>query len=376
MMKKAVIVLPTYNEKENIEDVITLILAEQRKLADWELYVLVSDSNSPDSTGQEVKRLIRTNRHLELLNVKTRGIGVGLVNGYRFAFTKMAAEVVIQMDADLQHDPKEIPNFLSEIDKGFNFVQGSRFIRGGKNDLEWYRRFFSWSANWVSRVLLGVYRVHEFTTSYRAFTKDLFFKVNLEEIPWQGNSFVFQPAFLYGVFKAGAKIKEIPIVFIDRSRGLSKMQIVNYIKDLLWFCIKARLKNSKTFIKFGCVGTVGFIINTVGLEILVYLGIHPAIAAAVGGEGAIISNFLLNNFWTFKHRKLDSKNLIPKFLHFNLTSFGALLIQSLTIWFGTSFFGFGSYRIFYISGIGIALFWNYLMYSKVIWSKKQPSISS
>lgn len=375
-MKKAVVVLPTYNEKENIEDVITLILAQQRKTVDWELFVLVSDSSSPDGTGEEVIRLKKTNCQLELLNVKERGIGVGLVKGYQFAFTKMVADVVIQMDADLQHDPKEIANFLTEIDKGYNFVQGSRFIKGGKNDLEWYRRFFSWSANWVSRVLLGAYKVREFTTSYRAFTKDLFFKVNLEEIPWRGNSFVFQPAFLYGVFKAGAKIKEIPIVFVDRTRGLSKMQIFNYIKDLLLFCIKARLKDSKTVFKFACVGTIGFAINTFGLELFVYLGLHPALSAAFGAEGAIVSNFLLNNFWTFKHRKVDTKNLIPKFFQFNLTSFGALVIQSITILIGTSIFGFRTYRIFYILGIGIALFWNYLMYSKVVWSKKQLSVSS
>ncbi|MBI3385187.1 glycosyltransferase, partial [Candidatus Gottesmanbacteria bacterium] len=315
-MKKAVIVLPTYNEKENIEDIITLILAQQRKIADWELFVLVSDSSSPDGTGEEVRRLKRTNHHLELLNVKERGIGVGLVKGYQFAFTKMAAEVVIQMDADLQHDPKEIVNFLIQIDKGYNFIQGSRFIKGGKNDLEWYRRFFSWSANWVSRLLLGAYKVHEFTTSYRAFTKDLFSKVNLEEIPWRGNSFVFQPAFLYGVFKADAKIKEIPIVFVDRTRGLSKMQIFNYIKDLLLFCVKARLRDSKTIIKFAAVGTIGFIVNTIGLELFVNLGLHPAISAALGGEVAIISNFLLNNFWTFKHRKIETKNLVPKFFQF------------------------------------------------------------
>lgn len=369
-MKKVVVVLPTYNERENIEDIIDLVLIQQKKVKNWELYVLVSDSDSPDGTGDVVRELKRTDNHIELLNVKERGIGVGLLKGYQHAYEKMHADAIIQMDADLQHDAKEIPNFLLQIDEGYNFVQGSRFIPGGKNELEWYRKFFSWSANWVSRILLGVYRVHEFTTSYRAFTAELFAKIKIDDIPWRGKSFVFQPAFLYAVHRAGAKIKEIPIVFVDRTRGLSKMEILKYIKDLLFFGIRMRIIDSKVPIKFAIVGTIGFIINTIGLEFFVFNNFHPAAASALGAEAAIISNFLLNNFWTFKHNKITGFKIFYKFLQFNLTSLGAILIQSITVWFGTYLFGLNSYRLFYIIGIGIALFWNYLMYSRVIWTKK------
>jgi dolichol-phosphate mannosyltransferase len=374
-MKKAVVVLPTYNEKENIEDIIDLVLVQQKKIKNWDLYVLVSDSDSPDGTGNVVKELSKADTHIDLLNVKERGIGVGLLKGYQYACDEMGADAIIQMDADLQHDAKEIPNFLAQIDAGFNFVQGSRFIPGGKNELEWYRKFFSWSANWVSRILLGILKVHEFTTSYRAFTSELFSRINIDNIPWKGKSFVFQPAFLYAVYKAGAKIKEIPIVFVDRTRGLSKMQIVKYIIDLLFFCIRVRIFDSKVVIKFAVVGTIGFIINTTGLEFFVALNIHPAISAGLGAEMAIISNFLLNNFWTFKHRKIQNNKLIYKFFQFNMTSFGAVTIQSMSVWTGTIIFGLNTYRIFYIIGIAIGLFWNYLMYSRVIWSKK-PLIAS
>ena len=355
---------------------IVLVLAQQEKIKNWELFVLVSDSDSPDGTGKVVLNQMKTNKHVDLLNVKERGIGVGLLKGYQYAISQMKADAVIQMDADMQHDPKEIPNFLRHIDQGYNFVQGSRFIKGGKNELEWYRKFFSWSANWVSRILLGIYRVHEFTTSYRAFTKELFMKLNVDEIPWKGKSFVFQPAFLYAVFKVGANIKEIPIVFVDRSRGLSKMQILSYIKDLLFFGIKCRIKDSKQFIKFGIVGSIGFIINTIGLELFVFLKLNPALAGVIGAECAIISNFILNNTWTFKTRRVSKTHVPMKFIQFNLTSAGAIIIQGLSIWFGTMFFGHNSYRIFYLLGVGIGLFWNYFMYSHVIWSKKQPVLAS
>lgn len=369
-MKKAVVVLPTYNEEENIEDIIELVLIQQKKIKDCDLFVLVSDSDSTDATGKIVRQLQKSNNHIEYLNVQERGIGVGLLKGYEYACRQMHTDAVIQMDADMQHDAKEIPNFLRELDAGFNFVQGSRFIPGGKNELEWYRRFFSWSANWVSRLLLGVYRVHEFTTSYRAFTCELFSRINIDNIPWRGKSFVFQPAFLYAVYKAKAKIKEIPIVFVDRTRGFSKMQILIYVKDLLLFGIKIRMKESSVFMKFAVVGTIGFVINTIGLEVLVYFHYHPALAAALGAECAIISNFILNNFWTFKHKKINQDQILIKFFQFNLTSVGAIIIQAVSVWLGVYLFGLASYRLFYIIGVIIGLFWNYTTYNLVIWSKK------
>lgn len=367
LMKKVVVVLPTYNESENIEDMIVLVLAEQKKIKNWELFVLVSDSHSPDGTGDLVRKLKSTNGQVELLDVKERGIGVGLLKGYEYAFNKMGADAVIQMDADLQHDPKEIPNFIVALDQGYSFVQGSRFIAGGRNELEWYRRFFSRAANLYSRVLMGVYKIHEFTTSYRAFTKELFAKLDLSEIPWRGKSFLFQPAFLYTCIYQGAKVKEIPIVFVDRSRGLSKMEIIQYIVDLSLFGIRVRLKKSSRIIKFAIVGTIGFIINTIGLEVFVRFGLHPALSGALGAEAAIVSNFLLNNFWTFREKKINFARMPLKFLQFNLSSLGAILVQAGTIWIGVEFFGFHTYRIFYVLGVGLGMLWNYTMYNRVIW---------
>ena len=115
------------------------------------------------------------------------------------------------------------------------------------------------------------------------------------------------------------------------------------------------------------MGTIGFIINTVVLELLVAAGTHPVVGSATGAELAIISNFFLNNVWTFQHRKIAKGNMVAKFFQFNGTSLGALLIQSGTVALGTLLFGLGVYRLSYIFGVGLGLIWNYTMYSKVIW---------
>jgi len=371
-MSKVVIVVPTYNEKENIKELINKVLEQQEKIKDYELSVLISDSHSSDGTLEIIREISQKNRRVFLLDVKERGIGVGLLKGYQYAVNKLGADIIVQMDADLQHDPNDIPRFLEEFKNGVNFVQGSRFIKGGANKLEWYRQLFSWGANLIARFLMGLWQVHEFTTSYRAFTADLFKKIDTVPIPWRGKSFVFQPAFLYAAYSTGANIKEIPIIFIDRKRGHSKMDTLRYIKDLLIFSLKTRIKKLSRFFKFAIIGFIGLVINTLILRILVerYL-FHPALANAVGAEMAIISNFIWNNLWTFGDRKITSwRKIAIKFLQFNLTSLGAIIISTTVVWLGVYLLGKENYMVYYLLGIATAMFWNYFMYSKVIWKKK------
>lgn len=372
-MDKVVVVVPTYNEKENIKELISRVLSQQKKIKNYILNILISDSHSTDGTIEVVKDISKKNSSVFLIDVKERGIGVGLLKGYQYAINKLGAEIIIQMDADLQHSPDDIPRFLREFKNGVNFVQGSRFIKGGANKLEWYRQLFSWGANIISRILMGVPQVHEFTTSYRAFTSDLFKKIDLSFVPWRSKSFIFQPAFLYAAISAGAKIKEIPIIFVDREKGRSKMGILNYIKDLFIFALKVRIQKSSRFLKFAVVGGTGLVINTIILRVLVELFLmHPALATAISGEMAIIYKFFLNDYWTFRDRKIKTlKEALLKFFQFNLASFGALFISSLIVYIGVSFFGKSHYMIYYFLGIAITMFWNYFMYSTVIWKKSK-----
>ena len=372
-MKKVVVVLPTYDEKDSVERVIGQILAQQEKLVDFELEVLVSDSHSPDGTGEIVKKLEKENPKVHYLDVVQRGIGVGLIKGHEYAIKKLGADILVQMDADGQHDPSDIPRFLTEIKKGYDFVFGSRLILGGENKIEWYRRIFTFGSSLVCRILTGLTNVHDFTPSFRAFTKKIFLKIDKNKILWRSKSFIIQPSFLYEAIAVGAKYKEIPIVFTSRRAGYSKNQIVAYILDILRFGLKIRIAKSQTFLKFCVVGTIGFIINASGLEFFYRLGLRPGLAAALGAELAIISNFILNNVWTFARYKIrEWGRIFTKFLQFNLTSFGAVVIQSIIVGLGTYMFGDQTRHIFLvIAVIFFVIPYNYFMYSRVIWRIKK-----
>jgi len=371
-MKKVVVVIPTYNEKDNISSLIETIFEIIKKIKGYDFYLLVSDSHSPDGTGNVVREIRKMNKKVKLLDVRQRGIGIGLKKGYDFAIEKMGADIILQMDADFSHDPKDIRKILEPFGQGYNFSQGSRFVKGGRNNLEWYRQVFSWGANLVTRFLLDCWNIHEFTTSFRAFDKDVYKKMDLSDIPWKGTSFVFQPAFLYAAVRSGAKIKEVPIVFIDREKGYSKLAAVEYIKDLVGFGLRMRIKKSKRFLKFCMVGFTAFFVQTFFFEIF-RKSMNPENATAIAAEISIIVNFIGSNFWTFSDYKLSLKRVPFKFLQFNVTVLGSVVIQWVTIRVGRSFFGESTFVIyvFYILGVGIGLIWNYFFYNKLIWKTKK-----
>jgi len=246
-MFRLTVIVPTYNEKENIKIILEEILKQQSKIPSHDLSIIVSDSHSPDGTGKIVDTISKHNPRVHLLDVKQRGIGLALKYGYDLAVKKFQADVLMQIDADLSHNPNNIPRFIEKIEQGFNFVQASRFIPGGKNKLEFHRDVFSRGANLLCRTMLGVHKITDFTPSFRAFTTDLYRKTDLSDIPWQKKSYIFQPAFAYALYRAGAKIIEVPIVFTDRKFGKSKLNAAQYVWDLLDFTIKIRLKKSKNY---------------------------------------------------------------------------------------------------------------------------------
>ena len=217
---------------------------------------------------------------------------------------------------------------------------------------------------------LGKTTVHDWTGGYRAFYTSYFQKAKVVVSPYSG--YVFQIAFLYTSMQNGAKVAEVPIRFIDRRFGRSKIAPLEYILSIISFVLSSRyialMKGS--FPRFAVVGAIGFLINTVILEFLVKSGFHPAIGSATGAEFAIVSNFILNNTWTFHHRKIRGLALLPKFVQFNVAAFGGLSIQSGTVFIGTHITGLDTYFLWYMLGVSIGLVWNYLMYSRVIWKSK------
>lgn len=363
-------ILPTYNENEVIFSTISEVEKNINLIKDFYCQILVVDSASPDGTENVVRSLQQKNDNLHLLSIKERGLGLALVKGYEFAFEKMNADIVLQMDADLQHNPKDIPKMLEPFKNGAKFVQGSRFIKGGGNNLEPHRRFLSWAANLTARILFGAMKIHEFTTSFRAFTKEIYQNINFQKVPHKGKSFIFQPAFLYEVLEKGIEIKEIPIVFTDRRKGYSKMDMIQYSYELIKYGIISRLKKNSKFIKFCIVGGSGATLQSIVYGVLKNF-IHPSISIAIGAEMAIINGYYWNNKWTFKDRKII-QNKIKKFLQYNIGSLGSLFIQAVTVGIGVYIFGRSQLTDWFFAclGIGIGLIWNFIFYSKVVWRKR------
>lgn len=389
-MKKLVIVAPTYNEEANIETFLSAILAQQVKLSGYELHIVVSDSHSHDHTPAIVKKIASRNKSVHYLDVKSRGLGLGLARGLDFAVDNLSADILVTMEADLSNDPKQVPEFVAAVD-GTDLVLGSRYASGGRIiNWSWWRKALSRLANLVLVVLAGTGKIHEFTNLYRAFNRKTWQKVS--ETVSIHTGWLFVPAFVFESLENKLSMKELPIVYFDRFGGKSKMKTLSYTSELLRYAVRYRIKKSASVFKFGVVGGLGFLINTIILVIGVNLGMRPSVAGPIGAEAAIIAGFLLNNYWTFAEDRIASwRQFVPKFVQYNVIAFGSVVIQFAFLRAGEWFFGltrfkgpildlpiikfYSWYMFFYMIGVGVGMVWNYLMYRNVVWKKKNETAS-
>lgn len=212
---KTIIVIPTYNEKENIGKLITDIFA----LAIPELRVIVVDDNSPDGTGAVVKNLI-TQYPITLLDRPGKlGLGSAYIVGFKKAL-ELGAEFIFEMDADFSHNPTDIPRLLQAAEHA-DLVIGSRKIDGGKIDgWSWWRKFMSNGAMWFSRTLLRL-KVRDVTAGFRVFKRKVLETIQLDAI--KSNGYAFQEELLYRTQQLGYRIVEVPVTFIDRQKGKTKL---------------------------------------------------------------------------------------------------------------------------------------------------------
>lgn len=368
---KIAVIIPTYNERENILTLLDQLRAVTKPLTHHQFTYVIVDDTSPDETAKVVLGYAKKYPNTVLLSGKKEGLGKALLRGMTHAIDQLGADAIGQIDADLSHDPKTFGKFVAALDKGSDFVIGSRYIPGGSIPGNWglSRKIYSILGNAVVRYGLGFSSVHDWTGGYRLYR--VWYGEKLREQMNKYRGYVFQIAFLYKALLLGAVVTEVPIHFSDRKYGHSKIAPSEYIRDVLIFVFRQRIKRlvQGSFLKFCVVGGIGFVINTFVLEKAVQHGFPPVIGSAGGAELAIISNFFLNNAWTFGSRKVVGLQMIGKFLQFNTTSIGAILLQAGTVLIGTHLFDVSTYRWFYILGVGFGLVWNYIMYSKVVWRK-------
>ena len=342
------LIIPTYNEKENIRQLIERVQKEfKENNIDGE--IIIVDDNSPDGTGKILDNLRKNQENLKVIHRKGKlGLSSAVLEGWRIA----EGEVLGVMDADLSHPPKKIKELFWSIEKeNFDFAIGSRYTKGGRiKGWNFKRRLMSKIATLLARVYTKVKDpMTGFFMIKRSCIKDVKlnpkgFKILLEII-------------IKGKYN---EIKEIPIVFINRIEGKSKAginEIFDYIQNLVNY-LPYKRNVIKEFLKFAFVGGIGTLVNVAILYLLTEkIGIYYMVSAVFSFVVAMTSNFVLNKLWTFKEN--IGLNVGRKYLQFGLVSIAALLVNLFFLYLFTEIF-----RVYYIISqilaIGIVLIINFL----------------
>jgi glycosyltransferase involved in cell wall biosynthesis len=219
------VIVPTYNEKENIDPLVTQLLALPMRV-----HIIVVDDSSPDGTGEIAGRLAVENagRVSVIHRPGKLGLGTAYIAGFKEALAE-GADLVCSMDADFSHNPRYVPDIVDKINQGYDLVIGSRYVRGGGSTQTLDRKVFSWSANTLTRVLLGLH-AHDTTAGFRCYRRQALESLDLDSIKSSGYSFLFE--MLFRVEQRGWKVGEVPIIFQDRGMGASKISRNEIFKAL------------------------------------------------------------------------------------------------------------------------------------------------
>ena len=366
-MTRVCFVIPTYNEALNI----TAMLRRLTELyTDADVAFLVVDDESPDGTAA-LARQFREDQdpRVHLLSGQRRGLGDAYVRGISHATDTLGAEIVLQMDADFSHDPADAARLLARLDDGADVAVGSRYVQGGRLDEQWsaWRRFQSFTANLLARTIGGLHGIADCTAGFKAIRADKVRAARLHDMRVQG--YVFQPVLLRRLQRAGARIVEEPIYFRDRRHGETKLGLYGMLgvfKDL-W---SLRLESAAwTVCKFILTGLSGVFVNLGSFLLLLELGVHKLLASPTAILISILTNFLLNNYWTFSGRVRRGR-LSVRGVKYIFASFAALLL-SYGIFVTLSFlFPLAPPVLLQGCGIPPAAMLNYVLNSRWIFPKR------
>lgn len=321
---RIVLVIPTFNERGNIGRLIDE-LEQILSSINHDFQILVVDDGSPDGTADVVRDRQGKWSNVRLLEGRKYGLGAAYIRGMTYAMDHLHADVVFEMDADFSHNPSDVPRLLDVLERGADFVIGSRYVPGGSTPREWalHRRVSSRLGNVVARYLAGIPAVRDCTAGFRVIRANVLRRIDLQRFDVQG--YAFQIALLHAAVMAGSKVVELPVDFRERTVGESKLgmrDIIEFFRSALWI----RFQSSQVFIKFCVTGATGVGVNLGIFSALLSVGVNKYLASPVAIECSIVSNFLLNNYWTFRHRRL--RGPVPaRGLRFNVVSILSLAIS-------------------------------------------------
>jgi len=324
---RVILVIPTFNERGNIGRLIDQLQVVLPAL-NHDVHMLVVDDNSPDDTASIVRERQAASINIHLLEGPRRGLGAAYIRGMRYALEALHADVIFEMDADFSHQPADIPRLLRVVEEGADFVIGSRYVPGGSIPREWAlrRKLCSRLGNIVARYVAGIYKVRDCTAGFRAVRADVIRRLEMDRFRVQG--YAFQIALLHAAVVGGAKVVELPVEFIDRTVGESKLgikDIIEFFRSALWI----RFQSSRVFIKFCITGASGVVVNLGLFSALLAIGLNKYLASPIAIQCSIVSNFLLNNYWTFRSRNLAGP-IHARGLRFNLISIVSLAVSYLS----------------------------------------------
>ena len=231
----ACLVLPTYNERSNLQVILPRVLQQAERIPSHEFHVLVVDDNSPDGTAQVVREAMPQHPNLHLLGGEKRGIGDAYKRGMTHALDHLGATLLLEMDADGQHDPALLPDFIRMcVEQENRLVIGSRFLPGAAlPEFGPGRRALSYTGSFLVRLFCGVGPVSDCTSGYRCVPAELLrlCRFDFYRLPTRGYS--FQTALLFELVGHGAEVVEIPLVFAPRLHGKSKLKLRDCVEFLI-----------------------------------------------------------------------------------------------------------------------------------------------
>ncbi len=365
-MNSISIVLPTYNEAENITPMLSALL-KMGNTNGYNLNIHVIDDNSPDGTASIVEAASQEFDNIYLVKGKKEGLGKAYIRGFKHVLDEKDPKIVVMMDCDFSHDPFAIPTLVNAIHDGHDYVIGSRYAEGGAIPGDWpiKRIVNSKVANIVATHVGGIdSSVKDISGGFKAIRTSALRGVDYESINTYG--YGFQMHLLHLFLQAGHKVHEVPIVFRDRRFGDSKMRLSDIIGFLQ--CAYGLNPNSsfKKLQRFATVGATGIVINLGVLYLLATTTALPTIAAsAIAVSISILTNFILHSTYTFRG---VSDNSWRHFAKYSLASTGTALMTVALFSLLHTVVGM-YYLLAQFVAICISFFTNYWISDNLIWRK-------
>ena len=375
---KIVVIIPTYNEIGRIGSLLEEVESVFKRTPQHAWSVVVVDGKSPDGTGALVNELAARYPNIHLITeMGKRGIACAYVTGMRYAIDALGADAFIEFDGDGQHNPEDLTRFAQELEAGFDYVIGSRYVAGGTTPSEWalYRKLLSRFGSLYARLLLDL-TVYDATSGFKATrVATLASVLPLSEEALASRNYAYKLQFVHEVVRAKVRVSEIPISFLMRENDISKSAWYDILESLLVTAkLRIRTLHEWRFLRVLAIGATGFVFQALTFHVVgIQLHLLPASTVVlIAGELAVFLNFFLHERFSFRDRQHEAGPFHIKFLRFQLLSAASFLTQWLFVHTTELFVGEQPLYLWiaYLSGIAVGLFVIYAGSFFWVWRKE------